>query len=194
MAQSTTSTTPDPMSGGVSPMEQGAALSLGHQPGPAESGMNTPTSCSHPSQDDRKRSRAADSARQDVNRPGHTAPLILNSVHAQHCTLHAMDTTTTSDDRGVSERGTEAFSVASFQSLVAPLSESASFPARSHAYKDTPISVERACWASLQDHRLGSRLGPRVYVRADLGQLAASGGRAPEGRPRPPEATARASV
>ena len=81
MAQSTTSTTPDPMSGGVSPMEQGAALSLGHQPGPAESGMNTPTSCSHPSQDDRKRSRAADSARQDVNRPGHTAPLILNSAH-----------------------------------------------------------------------------------------------------------------
>ena len=117
MAQSTTSTTPDRMSGGVSPMEQGAALSLGHQPGPAESGMNTPTSCSHPSQDDRKRSRAADSARQDANRPGHTAPLILNSVHAQHCTLHAMDTTTTSDDRGVSERGAEAFSETSFQSL-----------------------------------------------------------------------------
>ena len=58
-----------------------------------------------------------------------------------------MDTTTTSDDRGVSERGAEAFSVASFQSLVAPLSESASFPARSHAQKDAPNSEERACWA-----------------------------------------------
>ena len=145
MAQSTTSTTPDPLSGDVSPMEQGAALSLGHQTGPAGSGNNTPASRSHPSQDDRKRSRAADPARQDANRSGHTAPLTPSSVHAQYCMLHAMDTTTTSDDRGARERGAEAFSEASFQSLTAPISEGASFPARSHAQKVAPISGDGAC-------------------------------------------------
>ena len=149
-------------------MEQGAALSLGHQPGPAESGMNTPTSCSHPSQDDRKRSRAADSARQDVNRPGHTAPLILNSVHAQHCTLHAMDTTTTSDDRGVSERGAEAFSETSFQSLVAPLSESASFPARSHAQKDASHSAHNAGWAWTQTWCSSTSESPQMHAERTI--------------------------
>ena len=147
MAQSTTSTTPDPLSDGVTPMEQGAAHSHGHQSGPAGSGINTPTSCSHPSQDDRKRSRAADPARQDANRSGHTAPLTPSSVHAQSCMLHAMDTTTTSDDRGGRERGAEAFNEASFQSLTTPISESASFPARSHAQKVAPISGDGACWA-----------------------------------------------
>ena len=41
---------------------------------------------------------------------------------------------------------------------------------------------------TLQDHRLGPRLGPRVYVRADLGQLVPrveEHPRAARGRPRP---------